>query len=94
MRRSELRRVHRGSTVRFPYEGWPEQCQGQHRAKQDERDTPQWTTTAADIAGMGGELLLQTCYWDDDTMRFVALEGSDGVTQRAVLPAFAGARAA
>lgn len=40
----------------------------------DERVTAQVGVTTADIAGMDGELLLQTCFWVADDMRFVALE--------------------
>ncbi len=39
----------------------------------DARDTPQVGATTADLSGMAGSILVQTCYWDVDEMRFVAL---------------------
>lgn len=43
----------------------------------DERRVPQLASTTADIVGMTGTLILQTCYWDDTTMRFVGLTAVD-----------------
>lgn len=39
----------------------------------DARDTPQVGATTGDLSGMAGSILVQTCYWDVDEMRFVAL---------------------
>lgn len=38
------------------------------------RDTPKKGATTADLAGIGGELLLQTCYYGQNRMKFLALE--------------------
>lgn len=38
------------------------------------RDVQRHTSTTADVTGMPGELLLQTCYWGTDLMKFVSLE--------------------
>lgn len=38
------------------------------------RDTPQHGQSTATIEDMDGELILQTCYWDDLTMKFVGLD--------------------
>ncbi|TDP89528.1 hypothetical protein EDF62_3259 [Leucobacter luti] len=37
-------------------------------------DVPQFTTTVDDISHLSGTLILQTCYWDGATMKFVMLE--------------------
>lgn len=37
------------------------------------RDTPKKGATTADLAGIGGELLLQTCYYGENRMKFLAL---------------------
>ncbi len=39
----------------------------------DMRDTPQYGVTTADILGMAGSIVLQSCYWTSDEMKFVAL---------------------
>ncbi|MBC9927311.1 hypothetical protein [Leucobacter sp. cx-169] len=39
----------------------------------EERRLNKDTTTTADVAGMTGEHILQTCFWDDATMRFISL---------------------
>lgn len=39
----------------------------------DVRNVPQRTSTTEDVKGMGGEILVQTCYWDDRTMKFTGL---------------------
>lgn len=44
----------------------------------DERRVAQVGTTTADIMGMGGDLILQTCFWDNSTMRFVGLSPVEG----------------
>ena len=44
----------------------------------DERRVAQVGTTTADIMGMGGDLILQTCFWDNATMRFVGLSPVEG----------------
>ena len=44
----------------------------------DERRVAQVGTTTADIMGMGGDLILQTCFWDNATMRFVGLSPVNG----------------
>lgn len=38
------------------------------------QDVPQRTTTVEDVKHLHGTLILQTCYWDDQTMKFVVLE--------------------
>lgn len=37
------------------------------------RDTPKKGATTEDLAGIGGELLLQTCYYGENRMKFLAL---------------------
>ncbi|PPF32617.1 hypothetical protein C5E05_19120 [Pseudoclavibacter sp. AY1H1] len=37
------------------------------------RDVDKYTATTADVTGMSGALLLQTCHWGEPVMRFVAL---------------------
>ena len=44
----------------------------------DERRVAQVGTTTADIMGMGGDLILQTCFWDNATMRFLGLSPVEG----------------
>lgn len=39
----------------------------------DARDAPQIGSTTDDLAGLAGTIVLQTCYWDTEDMRFVAL---------------------
>ncbi|WP_157749875.1 hypothetical protein [Microbacterium sp. TPU 3598] len=48
------------------------------------RDTPKKGATTADLAGIGGELLLQTCYYGENRMKFLAL---DPVPATATTPA-------
>ncbi|MHA3724183.1 hypothetical protein ACXR2T_09925 [Leucobacter sp. HY1910] len=37
-------------------------------------DRPQRTSTTDDINTLTGPIILQTCYWDDQTMKFVSVE--------------------
>lgn len=39
-----------------------------------ERILPQIGSYASDVVGLEGDILLQTCYWDWETMRFIGLE--------------------
>lgn len=39
----------------------------------DARDVAKHGSTTGDVVGLSGTLLLQSCYWGQDTMRFVAL---------------------
>lgn len=39
----------------------------------DSRDVAKHGSTTSDVLGLNGDLLLQSCYWGQDTMRFVAL---------------------
>lgn len=40
----------------------------------DVRTLPQRTTTTDALKGMTGPLILQTCYWDDSTMKFISVK--------------------
>lgn len=46
--------------------------EGEYRMK-SEKVIPQQRSTTADLAGLSGEFLLQTCYWDDTSMRIVGM---------------------
>ncbi|MGO1852752.1 MAG: hypothetical protein ACTH0V_05015 [Microbacteriaceae bacterium] len=56
------------------------QVEGDNRIYEvvDIRPTPKVWATTDDLVGLNGELALQTCFYGEDRMRFVALESVGG----------------
>lgn len=43
----------------------------------EELTTRQFATATSDLTGLDGDLLLQSCFWDNTTMRFISLEATE-----------------
>ena len=43
----------------------------------DEMRTQQFSTATSDLTGLDGDLILQSCFWDNATMRFISLEAAN-----------------